>query len=195
MTVRLITCALIGIGLSAAAGAKPPVDSELLQAKSDAKAARAELAAAVTTTGDDDSFGRNVKFIGLLATGANQLATDCTPDPDFPPGPDDHCIVVNPAPAVTPFVINDVARMIIPGKSSNSLYCQWQTPVTVWTFQNPTALPANARLIVTPQYKLENEVLNDPTLIDPNTRPSARAARASASVAWSASAAWWKVMV
>ncbi len=169
MKLRLIACALAGAGFAAAAGAKTPVNADLLQVKSEAKASRAELLAAVTTTGDEDSFGRNVKYLGLLTTGSNQLATDCTPDPDFPPGPDDHCIVVNPAPATTTFTINDAARMIIPGKSSESLYCQWQTPVVVWTFRNPTAVQANARLLVTPQYKIENEVLNDPALIDPNT--------------------------
>jgi len=51
MKLRLIACALVGAGFAAAAGAKTPVNADLLQAKSEAKAARAELPAAVTTTG------------------------------------------------------------------------------------------------------------------------------------------------
>jgi hypothetical protein len=172
MNFRVIACALIAVGVSAVAGARTPVNTDVvLAAKSEAKAeSRLAAAAAATTTGDDDSFGANVKYLGLMTTGAIYLQSDCTPDPTAPLGPEDHCILTNPAPASTPIAINDAARMIIPGKSTTTLICQAQTPVTVWTFYNPTAsaMP-NARFVVTPQYRIENEVLADPSLIDPTT--------------------------
>jgi len=129
-----------------------------------------EAAAAVADTGDADSFGRNVKFIGLMSTGVINLADDCTPDPAYPPGPDDHCFVPNPAPATTSFTITDAARVLIPGKSSNSMFCHWQTPVTVYSFRNSTGTyQPNARFVVTPSYTIQNAVLNDPSLLDPST--------------------------
>lgn len=171
MNFRVIACALIGVSLTAVVGAKTPIDTDLVLAKSEARMeSKLAAAAAATTTGDDDSFGRNVKYLGLITTGGIFLQSDCTPDPTAPLGPEDHCIVTNAAPASTPISVPDAARMIIPGRSTTSLICQMQTPVTVWTFYNPTAFVIpTARFIVTPQYKIENEVLADPSLIDPNT--------------------------
>jgi hypothetical protein len=53
-----------------------------------------------------------VRFIGLMASGLVQFSDDCTVDPSFPPGPDDHCQVVDPA-VLTSFDYLDVARMVI----------------------------------------------------------------------------------
>jgi len=172
MNFRLLACALIATGLTSTAWAKNPVNPEFLQAKKELAAARKMDAAAAspTTTGDDDAYGRNVKFLGLMSTGAITLASDCTPDPSFPPGPDDHCFVLNAAPMITHFAVNDAAHIVIPAKSSNSLFCHWQTPIAYYSMRNTTGgFQPNARFIVTPSYTIENEVLNDPSLIDPNT--------------------------
>jgi len=171
MKLRVIACALVGASLATSVWAKKPVHPEFRLMKKEMAALKSsELAPAVTETGDADSFGRNVKFIGLVSSGGITLASDCTPDPDFPPGPDDHCFVVNAAPAITNVTVTDAGRMMIPGKSSHSLFCHWQTPVVTYAFANPTGVyQPNARFLVTPSYKIENVVLNDPSLIDPTT--------------------------
>ena len=172
LNALVVALATAGLAASAIAAAKAPSKQEFRALKAEMAAAKVESAAAVSASdvGDADSFGRYAKYIGLMSSGAINLADDCTPDPDFPPGPDDHCIVLNPQPAVTTFNIPDVARMVIPAKSSNSLFCHWQTPISVTQWQNLTAGPiANARIVYTPSYTFQNAVLNDPSLIDPTT--------------------------
>jgi hypothetical protein len=64
----------------------------------------------------------------------------------------------------------DVARVMIPGGSTHSLICQWQTPFVSYAFSNPSGTyQPNARLMITPTYTIQNAALNDPKLIDPNT--------------------------
>ena len=172
MKLRLLTCAIIGVSMAGAVWAKKPVRPEYRQIQREvAKERAAEAKApAAEEVGDADSFGKNVKFAGLMSTGVINLASDCTPDPSFPPGPDDHCFVTNPAPALTSFSVTDAARMTIPGKTAQSLFCHWQTPAVIYTFANPTGTyQPNARIVITPSYKIENPVLSDPALIDPNT--------------------------
>lgn len=171
MNQCLLATALLAATFTASGASNISLHQEYLQAKKEMTATRAtETLAATADTGDADSFGRNVKYIGLMSSGLISLASDCTPDPASPPGPDDHCFVTNPAPLATSFVAHDVARVLIPAKSTNSLICHWQTPIVVYAFNNPTAAyQSNARFTVTPTYTIQNSVLNDPALIDPNT--------------------------
>lgn len=176
MNFRVLTAALVGVCMIAPAmAAKKPVDSRLAQAKKEFAAMKAADAAAAptptATTGDPDSFGRSVKFLGLMTSGIVQMAADCTPDPDFPPGPDDHCYNPNPTVgAETVVTFQDVGRMMIPARSANSVFCHWQSPSTAYIYHNPTAAPVStARFLVNTTYTIENSVLNDPALIDPNT--------------------------
>lgn len=124
--------------------------------------------AAVTTeeVGDADSFGRNVKWLGL-ASAFVQLSDTCTPAPGDPPP--ENCVVVNPAPAATNFHVPDLDSVTLPPRSTQSLICHWQTPIVSYSAQNPTGAPASFSLRVAPVYRIENEVLNEPGLIDPNT--------------------------
>lgn len=172
MKLKLLVAAMVAAGLIATSWAKSPAPKPDFSAyKKEMAAAKAEAApAAVNDVGDADSFGRNVRYMGLMSTGVINLANDCTPDPAFPPGPEDHCFVVNAQPAVTTFSVPDAARILIKGKSSNSLFCHAQTPVAITQLRNNTAsnMPS-ARITVTPSYTIQNEVLNDPALIDPNT--------------------------
>ena len=127
----------------------------------------APTAAAV---GDADTFGRNVVWDGLISSGNISMSADCTPAPGDPaPGPDDHCITLNPAPALTTFDIPDIGRMTLSGKSSHDILCHWLTPVVIYSLYNGTGVPANGRITLVPYLKVESTVLNDPTLIDPNT--------------------------
>jgi hypothetical protein len=119
--------------------------------------------------GDAGSFGRNVKFMGSVQTGALTIAADCTPDPAFPPGPNDQCVTpdIN---GFTSFSFPDMGKTLIPGKTAKTLFCHWQTPFSIMVYGNTTGVyQGSARTVVTATYKIENEVLNDPSLLDPST--------------------------
>ncbi len=132
------------------------------------KAAGPELAAPLTAdqVGDPDSFGRNVKWLGLLSAFIN-LQEDCTPPPGEPPDPS--CITLNPAPAPTSFDIPDLDSITLPRRASRSLLCHWQTPVAVYLAANDTGVRQQTRFRVFPVYRIQSDVLNDPALIDPGT--------------------------
>lgn len=183
----VVALAAAAVAATGAVAAKAPAQQQEFKAlKAEMAAAKTEMGYApakkvdtgsanakqpsAADVGDADSFGRNVKYIGLMGGGSITLADDCTPDPSAPPGPDDHCIVVSPQPALTTFTVNDIARMTIPGGSSNSIFCHWQTPISVTQWQNLTAAAIpNARIVYTPSYTFTNSVLSDPALIDPAT--------------------------
>ncbi|MEO8161269.1 MAG: hypothetical protein ABI588_07600 [Arenimonas sp.] len=172
MKLKILVAAMVAGGLVAGAWAKGPAPKNDFSAfKKEMAQAKAEAAPAATNdVGDADSFGKNVKYMGLMSTGVINLADDCTPDPSFPPGPEDHCFVVNAQPALTTFTVPDAARMVIPGKSSEDIFCHAQTPVAITQLRNNSGVVMpSARIIVTPSYTFQNKVLNDPALIDPNT--------------------------
>ena len=135
-------------------------------------AAAAHAAApTVEEVGDADSFGRDVVYLGNAQTGNVALQADCTPDPMAPPPPpNDRCVVLNAQPATTTFVEDGLATMQLPADSTKSLICFALTPNVFFEFSNQTGVPQsnalyNARALIT----IENEVLDDPTLIDPAT--------------------------
>jgi hypothetical protein len=112
--------------------------------------------------GDIDSFGRNVKWLGVTQMNL-QLVDSCAPD--ALPG----CVELNPAPAPTSFAFADLARIELPKKAANSLLCYWLSPFLFTSYSNPTAAPVTARLRFSPTLTVENPVLDDPALIDPMT--------------------------
>ncbi len=119
--------------------------------------------------GDANSFGRNVRFVGSVQSGVLQIAPDCTPDPSFPPGPNDHCVVPD-ANGFASANFPEMGTVLIPGRSVKSLLCHWQTPFASFFYQNTSgSYQGNARATITATYRIVNEVLNDPTLIDPTT--------------------------
>ncbi len=128
----------------------------------------AVTAAAVTVeeVGDANSFGKPVKWLGLLS-GFVSLSDDCTPPAGEPADP--NCIVLNPAPASTPFNAVDLASITLPGKSAETLLCHWQTPIVSYGISNDTVSAQVANLRATPRYRITSEVLDDPALINPTT--------------------------
>jgi hypothetical protein len=124
--------------------------------------------AAVTTeeVGDAGSFGKNLKWLGL-ASGFVQLLDTCTPAPGDPAP--ENCIEVNPAPAVTTFNLSNLDSVTLPGRSTDTLICHWQTPIVSYSAANTTGASASFQFRVTPVYRIQSEVLNDPALIDPTT--------------------------
>jgi len=142
---------------------------KLAAARADFEAKAGKITAAAVTqaeVGDADSFGRNVKWLGLVA-GSISLQTDCTPPMGSPPNP--NCITVGPAPNLTSFNVANLGSITLPGKSSRSLLCHWQTPIVYYFASNNTGAPQSLQLSATPVYRIESEVLNDPGLINPGT--------------------------
>lgn len=131
----------------------------------DARGTAAELTDA--DVGDAASFGRGANWLGLLSAFI-ELDTDCSPAAPTDP-PRTNCIVVNPAPAITTFDRPDLAKITLPARSTKSLICHWQTPIANVFWSNGTAANANARLTLRPYYVFENEVLDDPALVNPVT--------------------------
>ncbi len=120
--------------------------------------------------GDPDSFGRDVIYLGNAQTSNVALLTDCTPDPMFPPAPNDRCIVLNAQPTATNFNEDGLATLQLPADSTKSLICFAVTPNVNYEFLNLTGVQqANARYSARSVITIENEVLDDPTLIDPAT--------------------------
>jgi hypothetical protein len=128
----------------------------------------AVTAAAVTVeeVGDANSFGKPVKWLGLMS-GFVSLSSDCTPPAGEPADP--NCITLNPAPAATPFNAVDLASITLPGKSAETLLCHWQTPLVSYSLSNDTLAAQVANFRATPRYRIESEVLDDPALINPGT--------------------------
>lgn len=117
--------------------------------------------------GDAASFGRSTQWLGLVS-GFVELDTDCSPATPTDP-PRTNCVVLNPAPAITTFDRPGLDTITLPGKSAKSLICHWQTPVANVFWTNDTATAHNARVTIRPYYVIQNEVLADPTLINPLT--------------------------
>jgi hypothetical protein len=125
----------------------------------------AAAAPTVEDVGDADSFGRNVTYLGLAQTLPISVVDDCsTSDPTL-----ERCIVANPAPAPTTFNEAGLATMNLPGKATKSLICFALTPFIQAQWENFLATPAQARFSGNALINIDNDVLDDPTLIDPNT--------------------------
>ncbi len=155
---------------SLAAGKIAAARADRAAAKPGANAVAVAAAAAAAVTaeevGDADSFGKPVRWLGLLS-GFVRLATDCTPPPDEPADPS--CITLNPAPATTFYSAADVASITLPGRSSETLLCHWQTPVVSYRVNNETLSPQSFNFRAQPIYRIFSDVLDDPTLINPVT--------------------------
>ena len=85
------------------------------------------------------------------------------PDPAFP---DDQCVEGSPNASID---ARDIGRITIPAKAANSLLCHSITSIPLWFLGNGTASPVTGSFQYAASVTVENEVLNDPSLIDPNT--------------------------
>ncbi len=133
----------------------------------DAEAWALEKRAGVTeeTVGDPYSFGRKKTYLGVVQTRSVSLRADCT---GYPPegGP---CIELNPAPASTFVDETDLGTIELPRRSTKSILCFTFTPFAYWQWENFTGVPQSAEMFLRPSVRIESEVLNDPSLIDPVT--------------------------
>ncbi|MFD0724335.1 hypothetical protein [Lysobacter brunescens] len=114
---------------------------------------------------DVDSFGRNVRWLGLTSAFIN-VQSGCPK----PTTPDEYCQELNATPgASTSFTFSDAARIKLPKYASNSLLCYWFSPVLNVTYSNVTASRVIGRFRYSPTLTIESPVLSDPALIDPTT--------------------------
>jgi len=128
-------------------------------------AVAAAAAPTIEDVGDADSFGRNVTYIGLAQTMSVTVLDDCsTSDPTV-----ERCIVANAAPAPTTFNEDGLATINLPAKATKSLMCFALTPLLQVQWENNLATPATARFSASALVTIDNEILDDPSLIDPNT--------------------------
>jgi len=139
------------------------------EAKAERRALANQAARATPDVGDNDSFGRNVHFLGVAQTGLVSIQPDCTPDPNNPPLPDDRCFVPQPTPATTVIQARNIGLIKLPARATNSILCHSLTSLPLWHFSNPTANPGLAAFRYSTFMTIESEVLNDPNLIDPGT--------------------------
>jgi hypothetical protein len=115
--------------------------------------------------GDADSFGKNVTWLGLAQTLAVTIQDDCSgSDPTV-----ERCIVQQPAPLATNFNESGLAAMNLPAKATKDLMCFTFTPFIDLSWANFTATQQTASFSAFAVITIDNAVLDDPTLIDPNT--------------------------
>lgn len=138
------------------------------QARRENQALRAKDAAvSASDVGDADSFRRKVHFLGLAQSPVSYVSTDCTQYSPLPPG--DTCTTVTAIDQNTTVTANDVAQIKLPARASHSLLCDSITSLPFWTYNNSTASPGQGRFTYGVGFVIDNPLLNDPSLIDPNT--------------------------
>jgi len=170
MRTPILALIVVGICTAAAAHDRDQQPADLLkQARAEQRALAKQSHVSAADVGDADSFGRNVHYIGVTATGTISVDVDCTPDPSAPPGADDRCVVAPAPPAVNTIVARDVGRMKLPARTANSILCQAVTLQPFWHFNNPTATPGDALFQYRFGFTIDNDLLKDPDLIDPTT--------------------------
>lgn len=160
------------------AGGMPPAERASADLLPNAKAARmaapvaphlragnALAAPSQGDVGDVDSFGRSLVWLGV-AQGDLDLAASCPPDDG---DPSTNCVALAAAPGPTPFNLQGIARVSLPGKAARSLLCYWFSPVLSVQYANPGAASDVGMLAYSPTLTVESEVLDDPALIDPTT--------------------------
>jgi hypothetical protein len=178
-TVAIATAAisLVSLAAGAAPAQRPQIERspDVLQPQRARKAparvavplGAAGVAAgpSVEDVGDPESFGRNVTYLGLTQTDTVILQPDCSlSDPEF-----ERCIVSNPAPSPTSFNEADLAVINLPARATKSLICFAITPFLSVAWANNTPLTQFALFTASAPIIIENEVLDDPALIDPIT--------------------------
>lgn len=116
--------------------------------------------------GEPDSFGKNAKFMGTVTAGIVYLDNDCAP---ITLGPDDRCIVVDPATPLPLTTFNDIGRITIPGKAVDNVLYSIANHTVNAIFTNGGPATVQGRLGYVPSITIESEALNNPALIDPTT--------------------------
>lgn len=138
------------------------------QSRIDARAAKAEARAATAEAldvGDPDSFGRPVRWLGVMSSPTVFLNRDCTTWND--PWGGSICSQLDTRWGRVVGTHVDLGQITLPGKSMKNTLCHWLTPNIHANLQNTTEAPIDAYVSMTPYFTFENEALNAPGLVDP----------------------------
>lgn len=145
-------------------GAIEKADQRFASHAENALAAHDRRAAALDV-GDVDSFGRPVRWLGVVGSEAVDISTDCTQQ-----DPSQLCLQIDPDTHSGSGEYRDIGSITLPAGSTHSQICHWLSPTMNARFANHTGLDnRNARFTVFPSVTFENAVLNNPALVDPNT--------------------------
>jgi hypothetical protein len=118
---------------------------------------------------DPALVGHEVTYLGSIHTPYIYLQDDCTPGPSRPPRqPGDRCVVFSQT-ADTAFQENALRTLVLPPSASQTLLCFNVTPSILRNYENRSGATGFARFGAYPEITVENEVLDDPALIDPRT--------------------------
>ena len=150
---------LLVLSLTVSAAAPAPAQDE--------RPSRKEMA---EDSFDPEAFHHTARFLVTTASGFVILDPTCDPDEVGPLDPLDRCVVLNPAPALTLFDINDMGSITLPGNSTKNLILQVGSHAFNYQFFNETGVPQpNADFQYVPYITLESEALKDPRAKDPVT--------------------------
>ena len=161
LVLTAVITALLGDSVLAA-DLKP-----LREPETERPSAKMKIMAAAPTVdevGDVESFGRKVKWAGVGQTIAVSADPSCVPD-TF-----NRCVASSSGGSFASFDERELETIVLPAKSVHSLVCHHITPFYFYQFLNSTGIQQpNARLFLTPYVTVYNDVLNDPSAIDPST--------------------------
>lgn len=145
------------------AAEKPLRDPELdlLKQPIQKKSATAKLAVSADEVGDVDSFGRYVKWLGKQ-TPMITISADCEAG-------DALCFAPSTPGKILSFVQRKHATITLPPASANSLICHHLSPFWWYSLDNTGTTNSFGMLQLTPYVTVYNEVLNDPSAVDPST--------------------------
>jgi hypothetical protein len=117
--------------------------------------------------GEVESFGHSVIYLGLAATASVHLVPDCTQF-DPPITLPSRCFNI-PASSNIGFSAPDLRTIRLPAGASQSLLCYSIDPLVDISFDNRTPVARDQQLSLNIKMIVQNEILNDPELIDPRT--------------------------
>jgi hypothetical protein len=123
----------------------------------------AALSPSNADVGDGDSFGRTVNFLGYAVTDDVEVRTDCT---GFPP---ERCALRDPEGSNAISYIGNEAVVKLPARAAHSLLCFTLTPLAGVFFWNTTDANQLGYAFINAQWRIDSDVLKDPSLIDPST--------------------------
>lgn len=116
--------------------------------------------------GEPELFQSSLRYLMLAVSGTVYLDPTCTFNPgDL--GPDDHCVLLNPGTANTPFDVRDIGRITLPGNSTRNALVFITNDDSNFQLQNTTGVPQpTATFSFAPYLTVESDALNDPRAVD-----------------------------
>ncbi len=122
---------------------------------------------------DNESFGKNAKFLGAFYAGTVYVYRSCDPqilldELGLTLAPDDKCFAHTVAAPMTMQTVFDPAwRITIPGKTvDNVIFPMLNNNAG---FDSFSSTPGVVNFLYSPQVTIESSALNDPAAINPNT--------------------------